>query len=68
MIDKKLDYSNMMINIPEDERLSTWGENAYVYRNIYIDKDDKKAFQSEEEVDDVILNVTTDFRKEYDLF
>lgn len=67
MNEKKLEYSNVMVNIPDDERLSTWGENAYLYRNQYIDKVDEQAFSSEEEVDEAILEATTKFREEYKL-
>ena len=67
MLEKKLDYSNMMASVPEDERLGMWGEKAYIYRGYYTDVDDDKAFHDEEQVDDAIEQSTVSFRLEYGL-
>lgn len=67
MSKKKLDYSNVMTGLPENERLGMWGKDAYIYRGLYIDKDDDRAFKNEEEVDKAIEEATVAFRKEYGL-
>lgn len=69
MLEKKLEYSNMMSSQSEDEKKSMWGEKAYLYkRKYYIDEDDKKAFKDEKEANEAIEREINNFLKENNLF
>lgn len=68
MLEKKLEYSNMMISQDKEQRGSLWGQNARLYKGkYYIDENDSKAFQTEEEVDKAIENELSVFLKENNL-
>lgn len=64
MYEKKIEYSDLMVTLTDEEKELLWGESAYEYRNQYIDSEDPKAFHSEEEADEGILEISEKWRKD----
>ena len=53
----KADYSALMLSLPKEEQNQT----GHDYRGHYVDPEDSKAFQSDEEVDSFIQSVISEF-------
>jgi hypothetical protein len=64
MYEKKIEYSDLMVTLTDEEKELLWGGSAYEYRNQYIDSEDPKAFHSEEEADEGILEISEKWRKD----
>lgn len=65
MLEKKLEYSNLMTAYTEEERTVMWGKRAYLYKDkYYIDADDEKAFKDEVEAEEAIQRELKQFMKE----
>ena len=64
MYEKKIEYSDLMVTLTDEEKELLWGGSAYEYRNQYIDSEDPKAFHSEEEADEGIFEISEKWRKD----